>query len=191
MNTPSTSLGEALEKLRESPYDEAAWRVLYRELWPFVVAVASRTVGRYDDSIKDIAQEVFLRLLRAGPAADFASTDALRAYLRVVTVNEVRNFARRRLKSGRLGEEFPLSDFAQPFSTASAEQQVENNELLRTALETLTEVDKNIVVSVIEGYSISEISQMVGLSYSAVGVRLHRLRKRLAKLLQDKGLRSP
>ncbi|MEM9643646.1 MAG: sigma-70 family RNA polymerase sigma factor [Planctomycetota bacterium] len=46
-------------------------------------------------------------------------------------------------------------------------------------------VDRTLVLSSLEGYSHAEIAELTGLSTTNVGVRLHRLKKQLAKLATE------
>ncbi|GAE85200.1 RNA polymerase ECF-type sigma factor [Bacteroides reticulotermitis JCM 10512] len=53
------------------------------------------------------------------------------------------------------------------------------------ALYRLNEVDKSIMLLYLEDYSYEEISDIVGISASNVGVKIHRLKVQLQKQLNN------
>ena len=56
---------------------------------------------------------------------------------------------------------------------------------LAETIRTLPSDDRTLLVSSLEGYSHAEIAEITGLSTSNVGVRLHRLRKRLTEMAKE------
>lgn len=61
------------------------------------------------------------------------------------------------------------------------QEQDENWQRLVNALQKLNEIDKSIMLLYMEDYSYEEIAEIVGISSSAVGVKIHRLKSRLQK----------
>ena len=57
----------------------------------------------------------------------------------------------------------------------------ENWQRLVNALQKLNEIDKSIMLLYMEDYSYEEIAGIVGISSSAVGVKIHRLKGQLQK----------
>jgi DNA-directed RNA polymerase specialized sigma24 family protein len=74
------SLKAAIERLASSSADEDAWRFLYREMRPFVLAILYRRL-KDRATAEDAAQEVFLRVLRARPFEKVHDESAFRAYV--------------------------------------------------------------------------------------------------------------
>jgi RNA polymerase sigma factor (sigma-70 family) len=184
----STSAAAALERLKSSPFDETAWRVIYREYWPLVATTVAHALARHDDVVEDVTQQTFLRLLRAGPASDFRSVDALRAYLRIVALNEARSYLRsQRREAGVLGD---ASEAAHVPASRSwtADYQVVEAEELASLLATLEESDRELVRYLVRGFSLGEIAAALKITYSAAGVRVHRLRRKLSKSLSSNNL---
>jgi len=56
------SIADALAVLAVSRRDETAWATLYKQMWPFVRAIAYRRLGSVEGLADDAAQEVFARL---------------------------------------------------------------------------------------------------------------------------------
>ena len=188
--TPS-GLESIIKRLANDPVDEFAWGELYRQLWPFVFTVTYRRLRGTRALAEDAAQDVFLRLLRARPFRNFADERALRAYVRRVAENTANDYLRRVL--GVQSVETALSDLERwhdevPAPPTEREGTVELRDLLDGARRSLPSVDGEILSLVIEGRNLSEIAKATGLSYANAGVRLHRLRKRLRKLLIHSGL---
>lgn len=186
MTTPTSTLESIVKRLSADPTDEVAWAELYRQLWPFVFAVAYRRLRGTRALAEDAAQEVFLRLVRARPFSSLADEHALRAYVWRVAENTATDYLRRALE--RQAVEPALEDFGEgqidvPAPATEREGTLELRDLLEEARHALPLVDQQILTLVIEGRDLSEIARATGLSYTNVGVRLHRLRKRLRKFL--------
>src|SRR5262245_58286836 len=90
------ALAAVLERLKASPADEEAWRALYRQLWPFVIAVIYRKLrGSERKAAEDAAQEVFIRLLRTRPFDRIPDADSLRAYMGRIAENVAKTHLRK------------------------------------------------------------------------------------------------
>jgi RNA polymerase sigma factor (sigma-70 family) len=63
------------------------------------------------------------------------------------------------------------------------EQRERMRTVLSHVLEQLTSEERRIVDLLMAGLSVSQIAQELGTTYSAAGVRIHRLRQTLPKLL--------
>lgn len=176
----TTDLGAILDRLANSRNDETAWELLYRKLWPLVMAVTFRILGGRRDLAEDASQEVFLRLLRYCKFDEFRDSNAFKSYVYVVCRNVAVDF---------------LSKFARTSETVtpgphgeSPDSEVEPvtpeliamlREQLRGLLSELDSPDRQIVQLLIEGLSISEIAVQTGMTYSTVATRLHRMRRRI------------
>ncbi|GAB1358766.1 RNA polymerase sigma factor [Porphyromonadaceae bacterium] len=60
----------------------------------------------------------------------------------------------------------------------------ENYERLINALYKLNEIDKSIMLLYLEDYSYEEIAEIVGMSNSNIGIKIHRLKSQLQKQLK-------
>jgi len=128
---------------------------------------------------EDAVQETFLRVYRALP--NYRPDGFFSSWVYRITLNE----CRRRLRGRKptLPLEFaPVSDnLPDPQATVMAN---ERHRQLRMALETLPEHYRIVMVLFyFEEMSVDEISRTIGVSVSAVKVRLHRGRERLANRL--------
>ena len=64
------------------------------------------------------------------------------------------------------------------------QEQNENYQRLINALYKLNEIDKSIMLLYMEDYSYEEIAEIVGMSSSNIGMKIHRLKNRLQKQLK-------
>ena len=178
---------EFLTRIIGDPEDREAWAGLYKSLWPFVFAINYRLLRGQQDLAEDLSQEVFLRLQRYAPFHRFRDNpQGLKNYIAAVCRNCCRTymrqvFARNEVALGDPDEDCPPrmvreSEFA---------EQVEVDELLRDILGGLEKTeDRKLLRLLAEGHSLAEIGEAMELSYTNVGVRVHRLRKKLKKALQ-------
>lgn len=130
---------------------------------------------------EDAVQETFLRVYRAldtyRPDGFFSS------WIYRITLNE----CRRRLRGRRptLPLEYSMVSDTHPDPQAAVMTN-ERHRQLRFALETLPEHYRIVMVLFyFEDMSVDEISRTLGISISAVKVRLHRGRDRLAKRMES------
>ena len=62
----------------------------------------------------------------------------------------------------------------------------ENIQQLYTAIKTLSEIDRAIILLYLEEKSYKEIAQIMGTNTSHIGVRINRIKKRLKTILDGK-----
>jgi RNA polymerase sigma-70 factor (ECF subfamily) len=161
-----------------NPRDEDAWTEFYRRFWPFVFAVAYRALKGDPEAARDVAQEAFLRFLRRAPLATLTNEAMLKSYLYRTAENCAIDHVRTKRSRGR---EVPGVDLDQyPDVTGAISDRAD---LLRTASEALLPIDRQILTMALDGHSVRDVSSATGLSTANVYVRMHRMRKRLRKLL--------
>ncbi len=137
---------------------------------PAVFRVAYSYVKNCADA-EDITQEVFLKLYCS--KENFADDKSVKAWLIRVTSNTAKNYLRSVWVKRKtpLTEDIPLKD-----------------EKDYQLLEALNRLNKNYRVSIYlhyyEGYSVAEISSILGISESNVKARLKRGRDKLRSILE-------
>jgi len=171
---------KVLLRLVEARDDEEAWTALYIRFRPFVYALAYRRANGSQDLAKDATQEVFFRLVKYCPFKKLTDVDDFRTYLAVVTRNVVAILCRRErhpeVQTGLLGS--PDSELGEPVLTPHGET-VELRQLLYRALRELSREERKALALRLEGYSLQEIADRLGISSSNAAVRLHRIRAKL------------
>ena len=129
---------------------------------------------RSPDAADDITQEVFLRLLRSETL--FASEEHIRNWLIRVTINECK-----RDLASRWRKVEPLEAYAEKLAFSSEE----NSETYRIVMRLPRKYRMVIYLHYYEGYSTSEIAQMLGSKQSTVCTQLERGRKLLKTMLLE------
>lgn len=126
---------------------------------------------------EDAAQEAFLRAFRA--LDRFRPKSSFRAWMRTIAIRCAIDLMRRRRP------ESPLSETEA--SSADEEGRHEDADLLRAALEELSVMDREIMIArELEGVSDRELAFRFEITLTSVRVRMHRARKRLRALFQEK-----
>jgi len=168
----------------------------------------SEIVRRYQDRVytlafrwmrdrtvaEEVSQDVFLALFRS--LERFRGDSQLSTWIYRVVVNHCKNRKlyrhRRKMDQHEALEGEPRGDDDGPQrqlpdegpGTDARVHQEEARELLTTALESLDEDQRQIVIlRDIQGLSYEEISDMLGVARGTVKSRLHRARHQLAKVL--------
>jgi RNA polymerase sigma-70 factor, ECF subfamily len=126
---------------------------------------------------KDLYQEVLLQCWKGWPA--FRHESKFSTWLYRISLNTV--FTSLRKKTILFyQEELPDHQIMAPIALEK-----ENSVALHQAIRQLTEVDRAYVLLHLDGYSNGEIAQMMGISANSLGVKLHRIRQRLAQILNS------
>lgn len=181
-------LEELLQRLKHASTDEGAWCDLYRLMWPYVVGITYRVLNGATADAEDAAQEAFIKLFRSGSLVRIQSGNALRTYLAVIA----QNTARDRLRALRRRGEIPIdSTELVAGSESSAARLILAGDAMVRILERLGDEDQQLVRLLIEGYRPGEIAGQLKITDEAARVRIHRLRRRIAKMLPEYDLGGP
>jgi RNA polymerase sigma-70 factor (ECF subfamily) len=146
------------------------------------MALNYRRFGGAHEVAEDASQEVFLRLVRYAPFERIKGAAAFYAYVRKVCANVAADY---RLQIGRLREVQALEELTLEHPESQRlDLSVEADRLKEELLSQLTDTDQRLAQLILEGFSLNEIAETLGIGYSSAGVRVHRLRQRMAKLLR-------
>jgi RNA polymerase sigma-70 factor, ECF subfamily len=172
----------SLLRLAANRDDEEAWTVLYIRFRPFVYAVAYRRTDRSQDLAQEAVQETFFRLVKYCPFHKLTDLSDFRRYLAVVTRNVVTILLRHGVHPGKrkglLGN--PEAELSEPVLTPYGET-VELRQLLQRALAKLPREERRVLALSLDGYSLQEIADRLGISADNAAVRLHRIRAKLRR----------
>lgn len=164
-----------LTRIRSDPSDQLAWREFYLHFRRIIVALFAAFGVREAADRDDLASEVFFRfLVYCQWREDWSQLPAraeLSAYFRAIAMNVARNafLARKR-------EE--LIDRSADLESVPAEPP--RDDATRAALKTLKSEEREFLLAFYaEGLSITELATRHGLTYTAAGTRLHRIRRKL------------
>jgi RNA polymerase sigma-70 factor (ECF subfamily) len=168
-----------LSNVTRTPLTEELDRT-FREHYPLVYRTALGVTGSPEDA-QDIAQTVFLRLLRRESPPDLKKHP--KAYLYRAAVNLSLNTIRSRRSHIRADGAEALEKAA-PSSAESDSAEDLHQRLYAAIAELDAEAGQILVLRYVHGYSIAEIAGLLGKSNSLIAVRLFRSRARLKKLIR-------
>lgn len=167
-------LQRVIDLLARDQRSETAWAELYRLVWPFVVATIFRAQNGRSENIEDIAQDVFIRLIRFGDFSAFATPAAFLGYLHAICQNASRDFLR---KKKTLTVE---SDILERLPSHHVDQGSVDSELtLKKVFSDLSDEELELAKYLLNGYTLKEIARLTRQTYGSLAVRFHRLRTRL------------
>ena len=176
-------LDDIIQTIAKRPRDPEQWRLLHARLWPYVMALNSRNLGGAGHLVEDASQEVFLRLVRYAPFERLANSAALYAYVRKMCANVATNY---RIHLSRLREVQTEEGSTEEHPESRASHlDIEAHRLERDLLSQLHEGDRRLATLMLDGHSLGEIAESFGIAYSSAGVRVHRLRRRIAGLMRS------
>jgi RNA polymerase sigma-70 factor, ECF subfamily len=185
MNTTSVSL---LDRLKNAPPDDPDWQKL-RDIYVPLIRVWLTRVTYLRDEADDLAQEVFVALLRELPAFERQRTGSFRAWLRQVTTNRMRAFckSRRRQPLAGLGEEADslLAQLQDPASELSQQWDLDHDRHVFQKLLAIVQPDfepatwKAFSRFALDDVPAAAVARELGMSESAVVQAKHRVLKRL------------
>lgn len=159
--------------------EDSTVEALYTAHYAEVLAYCARRIGR--SGADDAASEVFIVAWRRRDEIDWAMARAwLFGIARGVIANGWRSERRRLRLVGRAGS---LAPEAPPTPDVVVVRRAEDEEVIR-ALNELGDIDREVLMlSAWEGMSAPEIAVAIGVSTAAAEQRLHRAKRRLARVL--------
>ncbi|MFQ6043483.1 MAG: sigma-70 family RNA polymerase sigma factor, partial [Candidatus Poribacteria bacterium] len=162
--------------------EKEAFSILVRKYQNAIHGLAFHTTQNTHDA-EDIAQEVFMEAFHRLPTlkepAKFSS------WLRAIANNLCVNWVRKRNSQANLEEQLssrlPSSSYPPPnWGEQGGSADEDTYEALMKVVNTLSEPNRIVIIlKHLEGLSNSEIAEFLGISSSAVNVRIHRSMKQL------------
>lgn len=162
----------------DRPALEQGFEGLFREHYRTVYRTAYGVLGCAQDA-EDVAQTVFLRLLRAAPAREMAKNPG--AYLYRAAVNEALNLVRSRRRQ-------VLTADPERYEAPPGGRDPESpDEIHRRLYEAVAELSRGaaeiLILRYVHGCSDAEIAKRLGTSRGTIAVSLYRSRARLRRLM--------
>jgi RNA polymerase sigma-70 factor (ECF subfamily) len=161
------------------------FRGIIREYHPIFYKI-SRSYTDQEADFEDLYQEMLVQVWRSLPR--FAGQSKLSTWLYRVALNTAMDFQKkrkRRMKRIEAREELPQA-VHEDHGGLQIEQQ-EHLSLLYHCIRKLKEEDRSLILLHLEEKSYEEISEIMGLTKSNVGVKLMRLKRKLQQLLTEHG----
>ncbi len=190
MNPTSLSL---LDRLKIARPDGSDWRRLQEVYLPLIQRWLARVPGLGDEA-SDLAQEVFLVVVRELPRFERRREGSFRAWLRRVTVNKTRSHQRRRRRTPAAGLDLAagfLDRLEAPDGDLAREWDQDHDRHVYQRLLEIVEADFNPTTwqafrrFALDGLTAARVGEEVGLSESAVLQAKARVLKRLREEAGD------
>ena len=134
--------------------------------------------GDYDVA-SDLSQEVFIIIWKKLDTFKEAST--YKTWIYRITVNKCLEFIRKEKNKKTL----PISNFEYELKVENKEEKTEDENELYFAIGQLKELDRLIIMMVLEGQESKDISEVIGINPINTRVKIHRIKKRLKKILNN------
>ncbi|MEL6671810.1 MAG: sigma-70 family RNA polymerase sigma factor [Bacteroidota bacterium] len=132
-----------------------------------------------DELRRDLFQEMLLQLWKAFPRYEGRSKISTWMY-RIALNTAISSFRKQKKKEQE--EELGEVALAIPFEVEDREQE-EKKAFLYRAIQQLSEIEKGIVMLHLEDHSYEEIAEIIGITRNHVGVKLNRIKAKLAKMV--------
>ncbi len=176
---------ELVERLLRG--DERAFREFYRTYSPPLLNRLMKWLGDADLA-EDCLQQVFIKALQT--LKNYRGEGSLKSWLNGIATNLVLEKFRRQKRFSSLLEKLSSAKELKKKEEAFSDQFLWNKELreiLYSCLETLSpEKRMSIILCDIEGLSIEEAAQQMGVPMGTVGSRLYNARRELRRKLERK-----
>lgn len=192
---------ETLVVRRAQEGDVSAYEVLVKTHQHRVLAVVGGIL-RGSEDVEDVAQQTLAKAFFSIKRFDFRS--AFGTWLYKIAVNECwdhlrKKKVRRLVYESDLSEEqlrkldaVPESSFGGHRHREDASRRVEQQQILERLMEELDERDQTmLVMKEVEGFSVEEIGEILGLNVNTVKVRLFRARDRLVEIYRKRLQKNP
>ena len=191
MDTESQSLPDAEIVLQVVSGNVDAFEYLLKRYQTHVLRIVKKHTPF--DKVEEVVQDVFLRAYKSLPT--FKRDDSFKKWLSTIAMRTCYDFWRRHYRS----RELPMSSLSEKHQVwleqamASRSNQAfhdkgsqkEAREILDWALAKLSAADRMVLELVyLEGYTVQETANLLGLSTANVKVRSFRSRKKLNKLIK-------
>lgn len=175
----------------DRPTDEAVWNeVLAGDSRAFGVLydrhrdrVFRHALWQFSDTVEaeDLTAIAFLELWRRRASARFVD-ESLLPWLLVTTSNAARNAHRSRRRHARVLAKLPLPDH-EPDLSEQVDRRLDceaDHAALSAAISNLPQVDRELItLTSLEGFSLQQASEALGISYGTAKTRMSRARRKL------------
>jgi DNA-directed RNA polymerase specialized sigma24 family protein len=170
-------LNDAVWLLAANRDDQTGWAVLYRLLRPYVLATCGRLLARSRPLAEDACQEVFIRLIRFAPFQKIAEFGNVYPYVRMVCRSACSDITKKHKDLDVYDDN--LGPGIEQHGTWDARL------TLKELASKLSDVDANLLEMLLLGLTVGEIAMRSSVTYTAAGVRIHRLKERLSSLAKE------
>jgi len=146
-------------------------------------ALIHKVCGVYGASTQDkedLFQEIVLQLWRSYPT--FKGQSKISTWMYRVALNTAISFYRKQSRMPQQ-EQLSLRIFQLPSQSVDTETEAQL-QLMYKAIAQLNKIEKAIIMLYLDDYSYQQIADIIGISETKVGVKLHRIKTKLKKIVK-------
>jgi RNA polymerase sigma-70 factor, ECF subfamily len=175
---PPSAENESIEEIvrKAQSGDEASFNRLYQSYYTSIYRHLRRIVGHHEDAC-DLTVETFLKVWRGLSGLDSALK--FRGWLFTIATHTALDFLRQK-KVGATHLDCLDEDYIEQYA-AKFEASVEERELVALALQQVSSKPRACLLLQLEGFSLSEISRIVGLGDKSAGMYVSIAREQFRK----------
>ncbi|WP_109300262.1 RNA polymerase sigma factor [Aquimarina sp. AU474] len=155
------------------------FETVYQQCYPMVLQMCLGFMKGDNDLAKDLSQEVFINIWNA--LDTFKNQSSHKTWVYRVTVNTCLQYLRKEKKKKRIS----LEKVENSLADNQHDQNLDQNKTLYLAIGQLEDLDRLIIMMVLEGQDYDTISEILGIKPTNVRVKIHRIKKRLKKILNN------
>lgn len=162
------------------PDNKEIFDSLYHDYHPLVLQLCRGYMKGDIDLARDLAQEVFINTWSA--LQKFRNEAGYKTWIYRITVNTCLNY----IRNSKNKQSVQINEDVYACSAEESPQASEKrHELLYHAIGQLKEVDRLIIMMVLDELEYEEISRIIGMSEGALRVRISRIKKNLKKIIEN------
>jgi len=153
---------------------------IYKDNYPKVFRLCLGYVGGDDMAAKELSQEVFIKAWEC--LGRFRKEAQISTWIYRITVNTSLMYLRKESRK----KEIPLQEWDQVEEESSATVRKESQmKQLYECINKLPETHRTILLLELEDVPQKEIAEIIGISHSALRVRIHRIKNELTKCVKN------
>ncbi len=154
------------------------FEIIYHQHHSMVLQMCLGFVKGDNDTANDLLQEIFIRIWNN--INKFKGASSYKTWIYRITVNTCLQFVRKKKKA------FPISEIESQSQFVDTVNATNNNvSKLYKAIGQLKKIDRLIIMMVLENQDYNSISEIIDANPTNVRVKIHRIKKRLAKILKN------
>ncbi|MDY8137785.1 RNA polymerase sigma factor [Aquimarina sp. 2201CG5-10] len=150
---------------------------MYSQCYAMVLQMCLGFMKGDKDLAKDLSQEVFINIWNA--ISGFKGQSTYKTWVYRITVNTCLQYIRKDKKKNRLS----IEKVEHALADESQNTIINEDQNLYEAIGKLNELDRLVIMMVLEEQDYDDIAEVIGIKPTNVRVKIHRIKKRLKKIL--------